>query len=156
MAPHLRFTSVLFIATLLIGPALAAPARADEPDLPDWDQLSVEQQQQLTAPLRARWNAEPHERARMLDHAKRWETLTPGQRRHAHHGMERWQHMSTEQRVEARALYAKMRSLDPDARNLFKEQWQAMTPEQRKVWVEENPAPARKQDHSGDGGKSGG
>ncbi|MGV8941606.1 MAG: DUF3106 domain-containing protein [Lysobacter sp.] len=143
------------LAALLVGPAVAAPVLAAEPNLPDWDQLTVEQQQQLTAPIRARWNAQPEERARMLDHAKRWDTLTPPQRKHARHGMERWQHMSPEQRDEARALYSKMRSLDPDGRNVLREQWRAMTPEQRKTWVDANPAPARNKDRPGEGGKSG-
>lgn len=145
---HFRFPVALLLVSMLIGPALAA-----EPDLPDWDHLTVEQQQQLTAPIRARWNAQPEERARMLEHAKRWDTLTPPQRKHAHHGMERWQHMSPEQRVEARALYGKMRSLDTEGRTALKAKWRAMTPAQRKAWVEANPAPARNNDRSGNGTK---
>jgi hypothetical protein len=153
MALHFRFPTALLLTALLIGPLLANPVLAAEPDLPDWDHLTAEQQQQLTAPIRARWNAQPEERARMLEHARRWDTLTPPQRRHAHHGMERWQHMSPEQRVEARALYGKMRSLDPDGRAALKEKWRAMTPEQRKAWVEANPAPPRSRDRSGTGDK---
>lgn len=138
MTLHFRLSLALALAALLAGTALAA-----EPPLPDWDQLSAEQRQQLTAPIRARWDAEPEGRARMLEHAKRWETMTTAQREHARHGMARWQHMSPEQRSEARALYRKMRTLEPAERTELKEQWRVMSPQQRKAWVEANPAPPR-------------
>ncbi|HEY5802641.1 MAG TPA: DUF3106 domain-containing protein [Lysobacter sp.] len=116
------------------------PASTAKP-LPAWDQLTPAQREQLIAPVRDRWNSQPEERQRMLDRADRWQEMTPDQRQRARHGMKRWEHMSPEQREQMRALYAKMRSLDEPQRTALKAQWRQMTPEQRKVWVQANPAP---------------
>ena len=63
-------------------------------------------------------------------------------RKRARHGMQRWEHMSPEQREQMRALYAKMSTLDGEQRKALKAQWRAMTPDQRRAWVKANPAPA--------------
>lgn len=78
----------LFFLLLLAVPAMASaqsapaaarpsgsPPPAAEPVLPAWDQLSPEQRDALVAPLRERWNDSPQERARMLEHARRWKSL---------------------------------------------------------------------------------
>lgn len=124
---------------LAAAPALAAAPQA----LPAWDQLSADQREQLIAPTRERWNAEPEKRAELLERAQRWQQMTPEQRKHAHRGVKRWRHMSDEQRTEARALYARMRGLEEAERKALKAKWRAMTPKQRKTWVEANPAPER-------------
>ncbi|MNR57613.1 hypothetical protein D3C85_1784290 [compost metagenome] len=49
--------------------------------------------------------------------------------------------MSPEQREQMRALYAKMRGMDETQRAALKAQFRAMTPEQRRAWVQANPAP---------------
>lgn len=136
MNHKLRLTALALLCTTICAPALAA-----EPTLPAWDQLSAETRETLIAPARDRWNNEPAERERMLERAQRWSALTPEQRDHARHGMERWQQMSPAQRVEAQALYAKMRGMDLDARKALRTKWRAMTPQQRKEWVDANPAP---------------
>lgn len=125
----------------LLAVAVCAPALAAEPAMPEWDQLDAETRATLIAPMRDRWNSQPEGRERMLQRARRWSEMTPEQRGKARHGMDRWHHMSPSQRLEARALYSKMRGLDPDARKALREQWRAMTPDQRKAWVEANPAP---------------
>ncbi|MGH8084747.1 MAG: DUF3106 domain-containing protein [Lysobacter sp.] len=124
---------------LAAAPAAAAQSQA----LPAWEQLTADQREQLIAPTRERWNAEPGQRAELLERAQRWQQMTPEQRKHAHHGVKRWRHMSDEQRTEARALYARMRSLDEDQRRALKAKWRAMTAEQRTAWVEAHPAPER-------------
>ena len=138
MKPVLRLTGLALLAGWMVLPAMAA-----EPTLPAWEQLSAETRDTLTAPTRDRWNQDPEARGRMLERAQRWGALTPEQRGHARHGMERWQQMSPAQRVEARALYGRMRGMDPDARKALREQWRTMTAEQRKTWVDANPAPER-------------
>lgn len=134
----LCFSSLALLAATMVAPAMAA-----DPTMPAWEQLSAENRDILIAPTRDRWNKDPEGRERMLERAQRWSALTPEQRGHARHGMERWQHMSPAQRVEARALYSKMRGMDPAARKALREQWRTMTPQQRKTWVEANPAPDR-------------
>ena len=37
-----------------------------------------------------------------------------------------------------RALFQKMRDMTPEQRHALRDQWHAMTPEQRKAWVEAN------------------
>lgn len=125
--------------------ATAIPALAADPPastLPAWEQLTPAQRETLIAPVRERWNAQPDERARMLERAQRWQQMTPEQRKRARHGMQRWEHMSPEQREQMRALYAKMSTLDEEQRKALKAQWRAMTPDQRRAWVKANPAPA--------------
>lgn len=138
MNSRLRMTALALLAA-----TVCAPAVATEPTLPAWDQLSAETRATLIAPTRDRWNNDPEARERMLQRAQRWSALTPEQRSHARHGMDRWQHMSPAQRLEAQALYGRLRGLNPEARKALREQWRAMTEQQRKDWVEANPAPAK-------------
>ena len=72
------------------APAASARAPAAEAPLPAWDQLSAEQREALVAPLRERWNAAPAERARMLERARRWESMPPEERERARRGMRRF------------------------------------------------------------------
>ena len=135
------------VASLLLAVLCASPAAAqDAPKAatpPAWDQLDSVERDLLIAPVRERWNSNPAERARMLEHARRWQAMTPEQRERAHHGMKRWSHMDPEKRAEARALYGKMRHMTPEQRKALREQWHAMTPEQRKAWIEANPPQPR-------------
>jgi hypothetical protein len=119
-------------------------AGADRPGAAAWEQLSAAERDLLIAPIRERWNAEPAARTRMLEHAKRWQTMTPEQRKAAHDGMRRWSHLNPEQREHARALYERMRGMDPDARRALRDQWRTMTPEQRDAWLEQHPPRSRR------------
>lgn len=135
-------------APLLLALLCALPAFAQEParpaSHPAWEQLGTVERDLLTAPIRERWNNNPGERARMLDHARRWQAMTPEQRQRAHHGLKRWSHLDPEKRAEARALFGKMRQMSPEQRRALREQWHAMTPEQRKAWIEANPPKPRR------------
>lgn len=137
---RLHLSAWLLIGGLACGPALAA---APVTPLPAWEQLSAAQREQLIAPIRERWNAEPDQRQHLLERARRWQQMTPEQRTRAHRGMKRWEHLSPEQRTQTRALYSRMRTLEPAEREAFKAKWRAMTPEQQKAWLEANPAPPR-------------
>ncbi len=135
-------------AALLLACLCASPALAQESTqaaaLPTWEQLGTAERDLLIAPMRERWNSTPGERARMLEHARRWQAMTPEQRERAHRGMKRWSHMDPEKRAEARALFGKMRHMSPEERKVLRQQWQAMTPEQRKAWIEANPPQPRR------------
>ncbi len=140
----MRLTLVLY--PLLLGIALAAPARAQTADaapaLPEWERLAPAQREALVAPLRERWDANPDQRARMLERAERWRAMTPRERERARHGVKRWQHMSPEKREQMRALYGRLRTLPDAERQALRERWKAMDPEQRRRWVDANPPPA--------------
>jgi hypothetical protein len=151
VSPLSRMTRVAAVLALLVA---ASPVFAADPPkdagtvpakpLPAWEQLTPAQREQLIAPVRERWNNQPEERQRMLERAERWQEMTPEQRKQARHGMKRWEHMSPEQREQMRALYAKMRGMDETQRAALKAQFRAMTPEQRRAWVQANPAPPEK------------
>ncbi|GAB3744436.1 DUF3106 domain-containing protein [Lysobacter olei] len=138
------FAFVLALGLLwAVLPPATASGQATTAPLPTWDKLTPAQRDTLIAPLRERWNAEPESRQRLFDHAARWKAMTPEQRARARHGMHRWQEMGPAQREEMRALFAKMRTLDPEGRAALKAKWRQMSPEQRAEWVKANPAPAR-------------
>jgi len=130
----------VLVVALAAGPAFATPP-APAP-LPAWDQLSPAQRDLVIAPLRDRWNADPQVRARLFQHAQRWQQLTPEQRARMRHGMGKWEHMDPQQRETMRALFHKMRDLTPGQRTALREQWRKMTPEQRRAWVDGNRPPA--------------
>ncbi len=152
----------LIVLVLLLAPALLAPALAfaqDKPTsasplpaalLPEWDSLTSAQRDELIAPLRQRWNANPDERARLFQRAQRWKNMPADARERAHHGMRRFEKLSPEGREHARALFHAMRGMDAEQRKTLLEQWRAMTPQQRNDWGKAHPAPERRrrQDHN--------
>lgn len=120
--------------------ALSGPAPAQSTGTPpDWDQLTAQQREALTAPVRARWDNAPEKRARMLRHAERWQQMSPAERERAQHGIKRWQDMSPERREEARALYQRMRAMPAEERAALRERWKDMSGEQRRAWLEQHP-----------------
>ena len=140
MTPMKRYLlATAFAVCGLAGNAMAqnSPQAAS---LPAWEQLTSSQREELIAPMRDRWNRNPGDRQRMFDHARRWQTMTPDQRKEARKGMHRWERMDPQTRAQARALFDRMRTLDPEQRQALRRQWKAMTPDQRKTWLRENPA----------------
>lgn len=133
----------LLLVLLCAAPAFAR--QAPQPVThPAWEQLDTAERELLTAPIRERWNSNPEHRAHMLEHARRWQTMTPEQRQGAHRGMKRWARMDPEKREQTRALFGKMRGMTPEQRKALREQWKTMTPEQRKAWIEANPPQPRR------------
>ncbi len=125
----------------------SAPLMAQPSSLPAWEQLTPAQREALVAPMRDRWNAAPPEqRQRMLQHGQRWQSMSPQQREQARRGMRRFEGMSPEQREHARALFAQMRGMTPGQRAELRKRWGAMSSEQRRQWVRDNPPPPRDRD----------
>lgn len=131
------FSSSLLGLLLMAGSALAQSAPAPQA-LPEWSKLTPQQREALIAPVRERWDADPGERARMLEHAKRWKTMSPEERKQARKGMRRFEGMNPQQREEARVLFVRMKDLTPQQREQLRDDWKKMTPEQRRNWVEKN------------------
>ena len=140
----------LAVLVLALLPALAfAQQQSTTTQYPEWDQLSQAQRDAIIAPLRERWNANPGERAKMVERANRWQAMPRDQRDRAGHGMKRWEHMSPEQRVEARALFQAMRGLEKEQRKAFLAEWRQKTPQQRADWLKAHPAPTQRDGPSG-------
>ena len=152
MNRHLFLPALLLLACA--GSAFAQSTPAPPPALPEWDQLTPQQRETLIAPLRDRWNDSTDERARMYEHALRWQAMTPQQRELARRGMHRFEHMDPQQRRDAKVLFVKMRGMSPEQRAKLRDDFKAMTPEQRRQWIRQNtpsdlprddlpPAPSR-------------
>ena len=139
IAPEWILCTLLLASGSVLAGGQAAPATAT---LPAWDQLSPAQRELVLAPMRERWDANPDERAGMYEHAQRWHSMTSEQRHKARRGLRHWEHMEPAQRTEMRALFEKMKTMTPEQRKVLRDQWQAMSPEQRRAWVEANPPAA--------------
>jgi hypothetical protein len=116
-------------------PPPAAPSAQNAPQAPEWERLTPAQRDAVMAMVRERWNANPGQRARMLQHAERWQRMTPEQRQRAQKGRHRWEQMTPQQRKQARDKYELGRGAPPEARAAMREQLKAMTPEQRREWM---------------------
>lgn len=146
MNPLATALTLLLLATPMVAAAQSAaqaparPATVQEPApaLPAWEQLTAEQRDALVAPIRERWNESPRERARMLEHARRWQSLPPEQRERAHRGMRRFEDMDPQQRRQARAIFIHTRGMDAEENRAFRERWSKMTAEQRQQWLREH------------------
>ena len=145
------------LLALALWPAFAfAQAQPATVQYPEWDQLTPAQRDALVAPLRERWNGNPDERVRMFERAQRWKSMPRDQRDRARRGMKRWEHMDPAKRAEMQALFERtrgmprqqqretfalyhaMREMTPAQRETLKQQWAAMTPEQRAEWMHDN------------------
>lgn len=126
----------LLALVMLASAPLPALALAQPQTTPAWEQLSPAQREQLTAPLRERWNSQPQARARMLRNAQRWQQLSPQQRQRAQRGLQRLQQMTPQQRQQARAVFRQLRQLPDDERRALRERLKQMTPQQRRAWMQ--------------------
>jgi len=136
MNRHLFLPALLLLACA--GSAFAQSTPAPPPALPEWDQLTPQQRETLIAPLRDRWNDSTDERARMYEHALRWQTMTPQQRELARRGMHRFEHMDPQQRRDAKVLFVKMRGMSAEQRAKLRDEFKAMSPEQKRQWIRQN------------------
>lgn len=136
MNRHLFLPALLLLACA--GSAFAQSAPTPPPALPEWGQLTPQQRETLIAPLRDRWNESTDERARMYEHARRWQAMTPQQRELAQRGMHRFEHMDPQQRRDAKVLFVKMRGLSAEQRAKLRDEFKAMSPEQKRQWIRQN------------------
>ena len=136
MNRHLFLPALLLLACA--GSAFAQSTPAPPPALPEWDRLTPQQRETLIAPLRDRWNDSTDERARMYEHALRWQAMTPQQRELARRGMHRFEHMDPQQRRDAKVLFVKMRGMSAEQRAKLCDEFKAMSPEQKRQWIRQN------------------
>ncbi len=129
---------LITMCLLACTPSIAHAQTSSPRPLPAWEQLSQAQRDELTAPIRERWNRVPAERARMLERARRWHAMPPDQRARAHHGMQRFERMDSDKRKHAHAMFETMRNLPEAERRALRERLKKMTPEERRAWMREN------------------
>lgn len=159
MSPRLR--PILLLAALL--PALALAGERDRDDdgdrhhrhrglphhgpvvvpegvrVPSWDELSPAQQASVER-LRERWDTLPaSQRVLALERAERrarWEAMTPEQRERIREGMRNYRELPPELRERMRESMRAMRALPEEERRELFARWRALSPEQRRAWLE--------------------
>ncbi|MDO9372579.1 MAG: DUF3106 domain-containing protein [Gammaproteobacteria bacterium] len=114
---NMRFQRILiavFVSTLFGGAAFAARAENASPD---------------TAPA----TAEQHQPAGKHKGAKRWQEMTPEQRTQAREHFQRFRQLPPEEQTRIRDRYQHFKKLPPEQRKELREQWEKMSPEERKA-----------------------
>jgi hypothetical protein len=130
----------LCLLWLVCASASARPTElAPVPDnvvAPTWNQLDAQQQTDLQ-PFADRWDRMPApRRLHILQRYQRWQRLPPEKREAMREGLANYQRMSPEQRQKIRRSMHVVRALPPDQQRALRQQWRAMTPEQRKAWLD--------------------
>src|SRR5690606_2865911 len=92
------------------APPAPAPQATSAAPLPAWEQLSPGQREALIAPIRERWNASPEDRARMLEHARRWKSMPPEERERARRSEEHTSELQSREKLVCRLLLEKKKS----------------------------------------------
>jgi len=120
--------------------------------VPSWDELTPAQQKSVER-LRDRWDTLPaSQRVMALERAERrarWEAMTPEQRERLRQGARNFHDLPPELREKARASFQVVRALPEEERRAVLARWRALSPEQRRAWLEAGgpgivpePAPA--------------
>ena len=107
--------------------------------VPNWDQLTPAQQKSVER-LRERWDTLPaSQRVMALERAERrarWEAMTPEQRERIREGMRNYRELPPELRETMRESMRAMRALPEPERKALLSKWRALSPEQRRAWLE--------------------
>jgi hypothetical protein len=144
--------AALVLGLLLAGQALARDDRGDRHhghgptpvpagvSVPAWEELSPAQQESL-ARLRADWDQLPASRRvralEWVERKSRWEAMTPEEREKLRAGARNFRDLPPELREKMRTSMRAMRALPEDERRALRERWHAMSPEQRRAWLQE-------------------
>ena len=107
--------------------------------VPSWDELTPAQQAAV-ARLRDRWDSLPaSHRVMALERAERrarWEAMTPEQRERIREGMRNYRELPPGLRETMRESMRAMRALPEAEREALLARWRALSPEQRRAWLE--------------------
>jgi hypothetical protein len=133
----IRFFCICLLWMVCVG-ASAQPAEPVPPGVvvPSWNQLDAQEQADLQ-PFADRWDRMPaSRRVHILERYQRWQQLPPEKRQAMREGLANYQRMSPEQRQKIRESIHAVRALPPDQQHALRARWRAMTPEQRKAWLD--------------------
>lgn len=104
--------------------------------VPDWKDLDDRQRGDL-ASFADRWDRLPaSRRVQILERYDRFQALPPEKQNALREGAINFQQMSPQQRQKMRDSLQTMRSLPPEQQRALRQQWQAMSPEQRRAWLD--------------------
>lgn len=107
--------------------------------VPTWDELTPAQRKAVDR-HRDRWDTMPaSQRVLALERAERrarWEAMTPEQRERIREGMRNYRELPPELRERMRESMRAMRALPEAERRALFARWRALSPEQRRAWLE--------------------
>ena len=107
--------------------------------VPAWDELTPSQQVALER-MRGNWDELPaSRRVRALEWVERkarWDAMTPEQREKLRAGARNFRDLPPELRAKMRTSMQAMRALPEDERHALRKRWHAMSPEQRRAWLQ--------------------
>ncbi len=154
MNPLLKLCLIFSLALIshnVLAQSSQSRADTNQSDSLSWDQLSEEDRQALTFPVREQWERSSPERRRLqLDRARLYKSLTPEQRKLAREGAERFRRINAGEQTKLREVFQQIQALPPEQRRQVQAQWKAMTPGQRQEWIKAGgpgkvPAPSAKE-----------
>lgn len=124
------------LLAIVCATAQAAPMRGtDARHAPAWNELTSEQQADLSA-LARRWDRIPEPRRQLiLERHARWKSLPPPKREALRDGARNFRQMSPRQREQMRMSMHALRGLPPDQQARLRQLWRSMTPQQRREWL---------------------
>lgn len=153
MAKRLLGGIILTCGLLVQGIALAAPAQpqapalAQEPRQPNWNELSYEQKR-ILAPVFGEWDKMPsHQRKKLLGVAKGYPKKKPDEQQRIQKRLKDWSRLTPSEREQARKKYEQLKQLPPEKRQEVKQKWQKyqQLPEEKKEALRGNrPSEAAK------------
>lgn len=104
--------------------------------VPAWNELGERQRADL-ASFADRWDRLPaSRRMQILERYDRFQSLPPAKQTALREGAINFQQMSPQQRQKMRDSLQTLRALPPDQQRALRQQWQALSPEQRRAWLD--------------------
>jgi Protein of unknown function (DUF3106) len=105
--------------------------------VPAWKELNPRQRTDL-ASFADRWDRLPaSRRVQILERYSRFQSLPPEKQNALREGAVNFQQMTPQQRQKMRESVRVLRTLPPEEQRALRKQWEAMTPEQRRAWLDE-------------------
>jgi len=133
-------TRLARIAAMILAMACATAQATnmrgpDTRHAPAWNELSSEQQSDLSG-LAQRWDRMPEPRRLLiLERHARWKSLPPPKREALREGARNFRQMSPKQREKMRMSMHALRALPPEQQARLRQLWRSMTPQQRREWL---------------------
>jgi len=127
----------LLVSLLLaVATAQAAPVVPEQVKVPAWNELSDQQQADLSH-LAGRWDRLPaSRRVLILERYSHWKHLPAQEREALREGARNFRQMSPRQREKMRMSMDAVRALPRAQQRRLRERWRSMTPQQRRLWLD--------------------
>ncbi len=127
---------LFFMFLFFVGSASAQTSVPQGVSVPNWKQLSTEQQSDLKH-FALQWDKMPaSRRVQILERYERWKKLPPKKREALREGAENFQDMTPQQRQNMRESLRYLRTLPPEEQKRLRQLWMKLTPQQRAQWLD--------------------